>query len=144
MSEKDDGTAWSQQSMAAEGWYDGTWKRLALENPDHWSSSSSSTSQAGWTRHGWGRHSPWSNQGWLQWNSPVDTTSNDPRQYGGERGEEAKPKNRPMSGAGDGRSDQMSLRQQLRRSLRRRESMSISHREMPRSRRFLELVLCKG
>ena len=28
------------------------------------------------------RHSPWLNQGSPQWNSTVDTTSNDPRQYG--------------------------------------------------------------
>ena len=51
-----------------------------------WSSSSSSTPQAGtqysWTWHNCDRHSHWSNQG-----SPVDTTSNDPRQYGDGRGE---------------------------------------------------------
>ena len=45
------------------------------------------TPQAGWTLHYWERHSPRSNQGWPQWNSPVDTASNDPRQYGDGRGE---------------------------------------------------------
>ena len=37
--------------------------------------------------HNWERHSPWSNQGSPQRNSPVDTTSNDQRQYGDGRGE---------------------------------------------------------
>ena len=69
---------------------------------------------------------------WLGWR-PASWTS-----------AKAKPKNRPMSGAGDSRRDQMSLGHQLRRRLRRRESMSTSHREMPCPRRFLELVLCKG
>ena len=35
--------------------------------------------------HGLGRHSPWSKPDWLQRNSPIDTTSSDPRQYGAER-----------------------------------------------------------
>ena len=51
----------------------------------------------------------------------------------------AKPKNCLMLGAGDSGRDQMSLRQQLRR----RDTMRTSHREMPCSRRFFELVLCK-
>ena len=150
--------------MAAEGSHDGAWNDWRWKTPDHWSSSSSSIPRAGWTWHGWKRHPPWSNQGWLPWNSPVDTTSKDPRQYGGERARlfphwtkswlgwrpacwtpaKAKPKNRPMSGAGDSRRDHMSLRQHSRRRLRRRESASTSHRKMPCPRRFLELVLCKG
>ena len=36
-----------------------------------------------WTWHDWERRSPWSNP----WNSPGDTMSNDPRQYGDGRGE---------------------------------------------------------
>ena len=43
--------------------------------------------QYSWTWHNWERHSPWSNQGSPQWNSPVDTTNNDPRQYGDGGGE---------------------------------------------------------
>ena len=73
--------------MAAEGSHDGAWNDWRWKTPDHWSSSSSSIPRAGWTWHGWKRHPPWSNQGWLPWNSPVDTTSKDPRQYGGERSE---------------------------------------------------------
>ena len=66
------------------------------QTPDHWSSSISSTPQAySWTWHNWERHSPWSIQGLPQWhlpfgthwNLPVDTMSNDPRQYGDGRGE---------------------------------------------------------
>ena len=34
--------------------------------------------------HHWERHSPWSNQDLPQWKSPVNVTSNDPRQFGGE------------------------------------------------------------
>ena len=34
--------------------------------------------QYSWTWHIWERHSPWSNQVSPQWNSPLDTTSNDP------------------------------------------------------------------
>ena len=44
--------------------------------------ASSINPQAGWT---W--HSPWSNQDLLQWDSPVDITSNDPRQHGDGRSE---------------------------------------------------------
>ena len=64
------------ESMNAEGtWYEGTRNDWCWKTPDHWSSSSSSTPQAySWTWH-WEHHSPCSNQ----WNSPVDTTSSDPR-----------------------------------------------------------------
>ena len=63
-------------------------ERLALENPrspqileftDHLELDGRGTTVE--------RHSPWSNQGWLHWNVPVDTTSSDPRQCAGERGE---------------------------------------------------------
>ena len=128
--------------MAAEGWHDGTWNDPGLENPRSpkflrfIDTSSVATFRLGQTRVGY--HGI----------RPVDTTSKDPRQYGGERAEvvpsldevvclvggragwtpaKAKPKKRGMSGAGDSRRDQMSLRQQLRR----RESASTSHREMP-------------
>ena len=82
---KDDGTAWRRESMNAEGtWYKGTWNDWRWRAPDRWSSSGSSTPQAySWTWHDWEHHSPWSNQ----WNSPVDLTSNDPRQHGDGRGE---------------------------------------------------------
>ena len=40
-----------------------------------------------WTWHNWERLSPWSNQGSPLWNSPVDTSSNDLRQYGAGRDE---------------------------------------------------------
>ena len=73
--------------MAAEGWDDGTWCDWRWKTPDRRSSSSSSIPQAGWMLHDWGRPSFWSNQGWRQWNSLVDTTSSDPLQYGGERAE---------------------------------------------------------
>ena len=73
--------------MAAEGWCDGAWNDWRWKTPDRRSSSSSSIPRAGWTWHDWRRYPPWSNQGWLQSNSPVETTSNDPRQYGGERDE---------------------------------------------------------
>ena len=73
--------------MAAEGWYDGAWNDWRWKTPDHWSSSRSSILQAGRTWHDWGRHSSWSNQCWIQWNSPVGTTSSDPRRCGGERSE---------------------------------------------------------
>ena len=72
--------------MAPEG-YDGTWNDWRWKIPGHRSSSSSSIPQAGWMWHDWGRPSFWSNQGWRQWSSLVDTTSSDPRQYGGERAE---------------------------------------------------------
>ena len=72
--------------MAAEGWHDGTWNDWRWKTPDRRSSSSSSIPQAGWTWHDWGRPSSWSNQGWRQWEF-VDTTSSEPRQYGGERAE---------------------------------------------------------
>ena len=49
--------------------------------------ASSINPQAGWTWHQWERHSPWSNQDLPQWDSPVDITSNDPRQYGDGRSE---------------------------------------------------------
>ena len=62
-------------------WYEGTWNDWSWKTPDHWSSSSSSTPQAcSWTWHNWEHHSPWSKQA-------MDTTSNDPRQYGDGRGE---------------------------------------------------------
>ena len=59
-----------------------------------------------------------SNQGWLQSNSLVETTSNDPRQYGGERSEvilsldEVVAWLEAVRWTGDNRKDQMSLRQQ--------------------------------
>ena len=59
-----------------------------LQDPDHWSFSSSLTPQAStqhsWTGHNgnWERYSLWSKRGSPQWNSPVDTASNDPRQCG--------------------------------------------------------------
>ena len=81
---EDDGTAW--KSVAAEGWYDGTWNDWRWKTPDCRSSSSSSILRARWTWHDWGRPQPSSKQGWLPWNSPADT-SKDPRQYGGERSE---------------------------------------------------------
>ena len=67
--------------MAAEE-YDATWNDLRWRTPDCRSSSSSSIPRA-W--HDWGRPQQWSNQSWLPWNSPADTTCKDPRQYGGER-----------------------------------------------------------
>ena len=117
--------------MPAEGWYDGTWNDWRWRTTGQWNSSSSSTPQAGWTWHDWERPSPWSKQGSSQWSSPVDTTSNDPRQNVANGAKsfhwtkswlgwrpacwtpaKAKPKNRLMSGAGDSRRD---LRQQKRR-----------------------------
>ena len=74
--------------MSAEGtWSDGTWNEWRWRTPDHRSSSSSTTPQAGWTWHKWERHSTWSNPDLLQWHSRVDLTSNDPRQYGDGWGE---------------------------------------------------------
>ena len=87
LSEQDVGTAWSGNPWQAEGWDDGTWGDWRWKTPDRRSSSSSSIPQAGWMLHDWGRPSFWSNQGWRQWNSLVDTTSSDPLQYGGERAE---------------------------------------------------------
>ena len=77
------------ESRNAEGtWYEGTWNDWCWRTPDHWSSSSSLTPQAySWTWHNWEHHAPLSNQGSPQWNSPVDTTSSDPRQCGDGRGE---------------------------------------------------------
>ena len=72
---------------AEETCFEGKWNDWCWRTTDHWSSSSSCswTPQAGtpypWTWH-WERHSPWSNQ----WNSPIDITSNDPRQFGDGRG----------------------------------------------------------
>ena len=75
--------------MNAEGtWHKEAWSDWCRRTPDHWSSSNSLTPQAySWTWHICERHSPWSNQGSPQWNSSVDTTSNDPRQYGDGRGQ---------------------------------------------------------
>ena len=69
-------------------WSDGTWNDWRWRAPDRWSSSSSSAPQAGTvlvdeaqlgTALSIGRT--------REWNSPVDTTSNGPRQYGDGRGE---------------------------------------------------------
>ena len=76
------------ESMDAEGtWYGGTWNDWCWKTLDHWSSSSSLTPQAG-TQYSWTgqngnreRYSLWSKRGSPQWNSPVETMSNDPRQY---------------------------------------------------------------
>ena len=125
-------------------WHDGTWNDC-WNTPDRQSSSSSSIPRAGWTWYDWRRHPPWSNQGWLQSNSPVETTINDPRQCGGER-DEVIPSlvvvvawleaglldaregetEEPFHVGRCSRRDQMSVRQQLRR----RKSLSTSHREM--------------
>ena len=76
------------ESVSAEGtWHDGTWNDWRLRTPDHWSSSSSSLHQSEWAWHQWERQSPWSSQDLPQWNSLVDVTSNDPRQYGDGRSE---------------------------------------------------------
>ena len=69
------------ESMTTEERYDGTWYDWCWKTPDHCSSSSSSNPRADWM---WSqeRHSPWLDQGSPQWNSTVDTPSNDPPQYG--------------------------------------------------------------
>ena len=135
--------------MAAEGWYDGTWNDWRWKTPDHRSSSISSIPQAGWTLHAWGRPS------WRQWNSLVDTTSSDPRQYGGERAEvipslhevvatvggrlvgPPRRRNRRTVSRWALETAEVSIRQHLRRRLRRRKSMGTNFRGMQAARGVL-------
>ena len=122
--QKDDGTACRTESMAAEGWFIVT---------ERGTTGAGEPQIAGVPRvhrslelDGRGTIPRWtkSRPGWR----PACWTQ-----------VKAKPKYRPMSGAGDSRMDQMSLRQQLRK----KESMRTSYREMPFPLRFLERVLCK-
>ena len=147
------------ESMTAEVWYDGTWDDWLWRDPNQRCSPfiDSSSWMDGTTgddlRHGQTRVG---DNGFRSLTPPVvihgSMVGNGPKLFsrwtkswlGGRPAcwtpAKAKLKNCLMSGAGDGRRDRMSLRQQLMR----REPRSTSHREMPCSRRFLELVRSKG